>query len=343
VWHGYPLWLRHFLLALFGMLALTDAELRLLLLGVASGAAIHWMASSCLQKSNSYGSTSLRQTEEGTYIVDNPWWIKPCLEFMKSGKAQLPPVSIDSAAASGSQLVFGAAARAEHFLLEDGVFCNHGSYGATLRCAFEAKEFWLKRMEAQPLRFMDDEILPLLTEATRALASFVSACPEDIVLVPNATTAVNAVVRSLPLHPGDVCLSLDISYGACKSAVDYACQRAGATLERVVVEWPFNPDQVVEAVKTALDALAPRVKFCIFDHITSCPAVLMPVRRLTRLCKERGVLCMVDGAHAVSSTLARTLDATHYSHVHDCILKTTILGCILNTTIGCMPYTGRRD
>jgi hypothetical protein len=280
----------------------TEAETRLLLVGVAGGAALHWLVSSQLQKGGSR-SSQLAQTEQGSYKVDNPWWILPCLELMKTGGFQLPPVSAKAAlGGADSQLVFGPATRKEHFLLEEGcAFINHGSYGATLRCALEAKEFWLKRMEAQPVRFMDDEILPLLSEASRALASFISARPEDLALVPNATTAVNAVVRSLPLRSGDVCLSLDISYGACKSAIDYACLRAGATLERVVVSWPYNPDQVVDAVEAALNALGSRVKFCLFDHITSCPAVLMPVRRLVSLCKERGVLCMVDGAHAVGA------------------------------------------
>ena len=73
---------------------------------------------------------------------------------------------------------------------------------------------------------------------------------------------------------------------AVKSAVDYACKRAGATLERVVVGWPYDAEQVVAGVLTALGKYETahnhhdsssrssrgrrrgRVKFCVFDHIT---------------------------------------------------------------------------
>ena len=47
-----------------------------------------------------------------------------------------------------------------------------------------------RRWRAQPVRFMEDEVLPLLCEATRALARVVRAAPLDVVFVRNATSAV---------------------------------------------------------------------------------------------------------------------------------------------------------
>eukprot|EP00937_MAST-01D_sp_MAST-1D-sp2_P001798 g1798.t1 len=237
-------------------------------------------------------------------VVSNPWWIKPCDRWVEGGGPK-PLAAAGAEQHDSPPLPFGRETRAAHFLLEPLeklAFLNHGSYGATLREAFEAKEWWLRRMEAEPVRFMDDEVLPALASAQRALARFVHAAPRDLVLVPNATTAVNAVVRSLRLRPGDVLLSLDIAYDACKSALDYAARRAGARLVRVRVPWPMEDDAVVAAVRCALDAEAARgahVAFALFDHVTSCPAVLMPVQRLCALCRARGVPVMVDGAHAV--------------------------------------------
>ena len=34
------------------------------------------------------------------------------------------------------------------------------------------------------------------------------------------------------------------------------------------------------------------------DHITSPAAVAMPVKEIVRVCRERGVMVMVDAAHA---------------------------------------------
>ena len=84
-------------------------------------------------------------------------------------------------------------------------------------------------------------------------------------------------------------------------------KRAGARLLRVRVPWPqsagddaSSDDALVAAVEAAL-AAEPRVVFALFDHITSCPAVLLPVARLCAACRARGVRTMVDGAHAVGA------------------------------------------
>ena len=40
------------------------------------------------------------------------------------------------------------------------------------------------------------------------------------------------------------------------------------------------------------------VTFALVDHITSPAAVVMPVREIVRVCRERGVKVMVDAAHS---------------------------------------------
>lgn len=37
----------------------------------------------------------------------------------------------------------------------------------------------------------------------------------------------------------------------------------------------------------------------IFDHIPSNAAYLLPIRELNELCKQRGIMVMIDGAHSL--------------------------------------------
>jgi isopenicillin-N epimerase len=85
----------------------------------------------------------------------------------------------------------------------DIVYLNHGSYGACPRIVLEEQSRLRAQLERQPVRFMGRELEPLLDEARRTLAAFVGADPEELAFVQNATSGVNAVVRSLAFAPGD--------------------------------------------------------------------------------------------------------------------------------------------
>src|SRR6266478_2153898 len=175
-------------------------------------------------------------------------------------------------------------------------FLNHGSFGACPRPVLEAQQRLRERLERQPVRFFVCDLEPLLDDARRVLAAFLGAEPEGLVFVPNATTAVNAVLRSLALAPGDQLLVTDHAYNACRNALDFVA--AAARAEVVVVPVPFplaSADAVVEAV---LARATPRTRLALLDHVTSPTGLVLPIERLVRELAGRGVDTLVDGAHA---------------------------------------------
>jgi Cys-tRNA synthase (O-phospho-L-seryl-tRNA:Cys-tRNA synthase) len=65
------------------------------------------------------------------------------------------------------------------------------------------------------------------TRVCASVAEFVGAESSDVVMVTNATTAVNAVFRSV-VKATDVVLLTNVTYNACAIAVEYICKEAGA-------------------------------------------------------------------------------------------------------------------
>ncbi|MGC8787810.1 MAG: aminotransferase class V-fold PLP-dependent enzyme, partial [Anaerolineae bacterium] len=115
------------------------------------------------------------------------------------------------------------------FLLRpDVIFLNHGSFGACPRPVFQAYQNWQLELERQPVEFLGRRFTDLMRSARAALASYVGADTDDLVYIPNATTALNIVARSLPLKPGDEVLSTDHEYGAMDRTWRFVCQRRGA-------------------------------------------------------------------------------------------------------------------
>src|SRR5512132_43019 len=93
----------------------------------------------------------------------------------------------------------------ELFLLDpEIVFLNHGSFGACPRPVFAEYQRFQLELERRPVEFLGlkRRFPELIGTARERLAAYVGASASDLVLVSNATTAVNAVARSLNLQPG---------------------------------------------------------------------------------------------------------------------------------------------
>src|SRR5688572_17716692 len=115
----------------------------------------------------------------------------------------------------------------EHWMLDPGVtYLNHGTVGAVPRAVLAAQQAIRDEMERRPSQFMlrvltglvgamsNRRVAPVaqptrMRHAAGVVAEFLAAQGDDVVFVDNATTGVNAVLRSLAWQPGDELLITD--------------------------------------------------------------------------------------------------------------------------------------
>jgi isopenicillin-N epimerase len=186
-----------------------------------------------------------------------------------------------------------------HWLLErDLVFLNHGSFGACPIPVLAVQADLRARMERDPVRFLGMDLGDAQDRARQSVAAFLGANPKDLVFVPNATSGVNTVLRSLEstFAAGDEVLATDHEYNATLNAAQFVAQRRAARLVVARVPFPLrSEDEVVEAV---LGAASPRTRLALISHVTSATALVFPIRRLVAELAERGIPVLVDAAHA---------------------------------------------
>lgn len=186
----------------------------------------------------------------------------------------------------------------EHWSLDRSVtFLNHGSFGACPTEVLARQTELRRRLEEEPVRFFMNEHDELIAGAREALGNFIGAQPDDLAFVTNATSGVNTVLRSLQLGPGDELLVTDHEYNACRNAIDFAAERAGAQVIEVPIPFPLeSADQVLDAV---VSRVTKNTRIALVDHVTSPTGLVFPIERIVAELAERGVDTLVDGAHSV--------------------------------------------
>src|SRR5438874_7411227 len=191
---------------------------------------------------------------------------------------------------------FWAAARAQMLLDPEVANLNTGSFGPLPRPVFERVTELRRRLAEEPMDFLLRGAPPLLWEARTRLAQFVGANPRRLFFTANVTAAINLVASSLHLEaPGEV-LMTDHEYGAMQWAWERAAARQGLTvrtfpLPRVVTD----EDDVLGPAEAAMTA---RTRLLFFSHVLSPTGLVLPARQLCAEARRRGILTVVDGAHA---------------------------------------------
>ncbi|MGZ8620834.1 MAG: aminotransferase class V-fold PLP-dependent enzyme [Actinomycetota bacterium] len=178
----------------------------------------------------------------------------------------------------------------------DVTFLNHGSFGSCPEPVLAVQREWRDRMERDPIRFLDRELEGHLDRTREALGAFLGAAPAGLAFVPNATTGVNAVLRSLHFGPGEEILTCDHEYNATLTTVRAVAERDGARVVLVALPYPSaGPGEIVDAV---LGAVTPRTRLAVVSHVTSSTALVLPIERIVAELDARGIDTLVDGAHA---------------------------------------------
>jgi isopenicillin-N epimerase len=169
----------------------------------------------------------------------------------------------------------------EGFLLDPEVaYFNHGSYGACPVEVFDEYQRLQLALEREPTEFLTRRFHESLDEARAALASFVGSRADDLVFAPNATAALNAVIRSLRIRPNEEILTTKHEYGAIVRTLEFI--RANVVL--------VEPEELISSIGIRTRAL-------VVSHITSPSGLVLPIDEICAAARLAGVFTIVDGAH----------------------------------------------
>jgi isopenicillin-N epimerase len=186
---------------------------------------------------------------------------------------------------------------------------NAGSCSPQSALVLEAKIALEREMAADPVQTIWRTLPVKIEAARRELAAFVGAESRDLLLAVNASAALNAVLQSLPLTAGDELLTSSQEYYHYLPILRRLQEERGVVV--VTANLPLGDkaagaksDGVQVDTATLVDAFAkrttPKTKAMLVSHVTCQTGMVLPAKELAAMARERGILSVVDGAHALA-------------------------------------------
>ncbi|MBS1746881.1 MAG: aminotransferase class V-fold PLP-dependent enzyme [Bacteroidetes bacterium] len=202
----------------------------------------------------------------------------------------------------------------EQFLIDPNItYLNFGSFGACPIPVFEEYQKIQLALETEPVQFIAVDGPHNLEYSRGVLATYLNCDADDIVYVTNPSYAINIVAKNFKLDAGDEILSTDIEYGALDRTWNYYCIKAGAKYIRQPITLPVtSKEQIVEDF---FKGLTSKTKAVFISNITSATALILPVKEIVDIAKSKGLITIVDGAHAPGHIALdlKALDADVYT------------------------------
>ncbi len=188
--------------------------------------------------------------------------------------------------------------RAQFLIPADEVYLNNGTVGSSprpvLKAIFDSYELTEQMAQSDPEDYPIWGYGPW-NEYRDPLATFIGATRDEIALVRNATEANNYVANGIDMKPGDEVLMSDQEHPGGEQPFQMRAKRYGIVVKKFTI--PLPPKNAADVLNRVNDAITPRTRMIFVSHITTVTGVVLPVKEIAALARQKNILSAVDGAH----------------------------------------------
>jgi len=181
------------------------------------------------------------------------------------------------------------------FSFEKGLYYfNNASLGPSPNLVVSATNEFRALLDGFPSKYMwggwKNEI-----EATRQkTAKMFGADTEEIALIHNTTEGMNLIAFSMDLKSGDEVILSDHEHTSAVIPWQYWQETKGIKLVRPTL--PILPENTDELVDIYRKAITTKTKVISMVHGTNTNGMILPVKAISKMAHEKGILVAVDAA-----------------------------------------------
>jgi len=204
---------------------------------------------------------------------------------------------------------------------------NNGFTAPCPRVVLESVWRYMDMINMLPIHYQGQVANNIQTIRRRMAAEF-GCDPEELALTRGASESLQIVQNGIDLKAGDEVITTEQDYPRMLTTWDQRMRREGIKVTRFQFPVPTTQDDLYRRFE---NAITPKTKVFHFCHVTNLTAQMFPVQRLSRLARSKGIVTIVDGAHALGQFpfKLRDLECDAYGvSLHKWLLAPIGNGCL---------------
>lgn len=173
-------------------------------------------------------------------------------------------------------------------------YFNNASLGPSPRMVQEATNTFRATLDGFPSKYMWGGWSDEKEDVRKKVAGLFSVSEEEIAITHNTTEGMNLIARSFDLKPGDEVILADHEHHSGTACWKVWQESKGIKIVRPVL--PITPKTVEEVVAVYRKAITPKTKIISMCHIVNTNGMILPIKEVSKMAHEKGILVAVDGA-----------------------------------------------
>ena len=175
-------------------------------------------------------------------------------------------------------------------------YFNNASLGPSAIPIQEATNKFRAQLDGFPSKYMWGGWKEAKEETRQQVADLFSVSAEEIALIHNTTEGMNLIARSFDLAAGDEVILADHEHPSGTIPWEAWQETKGIQLVRPTL--PILPNSVEEIVDIYRQAITSKTKIISMCHIVNTNGMILPVKEVSKMAQEKGILVAVDGAQS---------------------------------------------
>ncbi|HKV24356.1 MAG TPA: aminotransferase class V-fold PLP-dependent enzyme [Candidatus Acidoferrum sp.] len=173
---------------------------------------------------------------------------------------------------------------------------NNGGVAPAPDSVLEAEIEAIRYSNRLPAYRMWHDLEPKVEDVRKKLAAMWKTDAECIAITRNASESLQIAQFGIDLQPGDEVLATSQDYPRMITTWQQRERREKIVLKQMNFDVPVKDPK--EFVRMYEQGITPRTKVIHVSHVIFLTGQILPIKEICALARERGIISLVDGAHA---------------------------------------------